>query len=147
MPSSTPAALSIVCPTCNEKIALDSETAERVRLEQEKVSMPAEPAGLTIEHILLSVTVISTKESAGQFDDSAAFLVKEGLVTYHGVRHVDARVQYEHTKIEKHPLGCECGLCELAAKKAAISTPGEFLVEETPGTGGTHAEIYRAQRP
>lgn len=28
--------------------------------------------GFTIEHIMLSITVVSTKDSAGQFDDSCA---------------------------------------------------------------------------
>lgn len=81
---------------------------------------PAEPDGLTIEHILLSVTVVSGKDSAGQFDDSAAFLVGRELLTYHGVQCVDAKVQYDHTKIEKHLVGCECHWCELAARTVAM---------------------------
>lgn len=67
--------------------------------------------GLTIEHILLSVTVASTKESAGQFDDSAAYQVRKALMEYHGIKSVDAQVLYAHTKIEQHVKGCECGHC------------------------------------
>lgn len=69
------------------------------------------PEGLTIEYILLSVTVVSNKESAGQFDDSCARLVEKHLREYHGVERVEARVQYEHTKIMKHPAVCECQYC------------------------------------
>lgn len=70
-------------------------------------------AGLTIEHILLSVTVVSTKESAGQFDDSAARQAQKALMEYHGVKSVNAQVLYDHTKIEQHVEGCECGKCTL----------------------------------
>lgn len=68
--------------------------------------------GLTIEHILLSVTIVSTKESAGQFDDSCAHHIEKNLKEYHGVKRVDAKVLYEHTKIENHPNECECGKCQ-----------------------------------
>ena len=75
--------------------------------------------GLTIEHVLLSVTVVSNKESAGQFDDSIARIVECGLAEYHGVIRVDANVQYNHTKIEHHPNGCECGKCKPTAIQEA----------------------------
>ncbi len=68
--------------------------------------------GLTVEHILLSVTIVSTKESAGQFDDSCAHAVQKTLKEYHGVKSVEAQVLYEHTKIEKHADHCKCGHCE-----------------------------------
>lgn len=73
--------------------------------------LPIEPTGLTIEHILLSVTIVSNKESAGQFDDSCARIVEKNLKEYHGIERVDARVQYNHTKIEHHLIGCECHHC------------------------------------
>lgn len=77
---------------------------------------PAEPEGfddgLTIEHILLSVTIVSTKESAGQFDDSCAYLLEKHMKEYHGVTSIDAQVQYKHTKIEHHPKHCNCGYCK-----------------------------------
>lgn len=67
--------------------------------------------GLTIEHVLLSVTVVSTKESAGQFDDAIAYLIEKHLKEYHGIVRVDAQVQYKHTKIENHSNGCQCEIC------------------------------------
>jgi hypothetical protein len=68
--------------------------------------------GFTIEHILLSITVISTKEGAGQFDDSCAHIVAKGLKEYHGVVDVLPEVLYKHTKIEQHADCCGCGLCD-----------------------------------
>ncbi len=68
--------------------------------------------GLTIEHILLSITIVSTKDSAGQFDDSCANAVNRTLKEYHGVQRVDAQVLYNHTKIENHANECECGKCK-----------------------------------
>lgn len=67
--------------------------------------------GLTVEHILLSITIVSNKESAGQFDDSCAYQIQKNLMEYHGVKSVDAQVLYNHTKIENHPNRCECGHC------------------------------------
>lgn len=69
-------------------------------------------SGLTVEHILLSITVVSNKESAGQFDDSAAYQVQKGLNEYHGVERVDVQVLYPHTKIVNHANQCECGICK-----------------------------------
>ena len=69
-------------------------------------------SGLTVEHIMLSVTIISTKESAGQFDDSCAYQLEKAMKEYHGVVRVDARVLYKHTKIENHPNECSCGVCK-----------------------------------
>lgn len=68
--------------------------------------------GLTVEHVMLSVTVVSTKESAGQFDDSIAGIVRRELMKYHGVISVLPEVLYKHTKIEQHPNECECGYCK-----------------------------------
>lgn len=80
------------------------------------ISEPSEPegcgVGLTIEHVLLSVTIVSNKDSAGQFDDSCSRILERELLAYHGIQRIDARVLYEHTKIEKHSLGCECGKCQ-----------------------------------
>lgn len=74
--------------------------------------------GLTIEHIMLSVTVVSTKESAGQFDDSIAYQIQKVMPEYHGVKTVVAKVLYEQTKIEKHANHCECPFCTFHAKEA-----------------------------
>lgn len=68
--------------------------------------------GLTVEHVMLSITVVSTKESAGQFDDSIAGVVRRELVKHHGVVDVLPEVLYKHTKIEQHSNGCECGYCK-----------------------------------
>ena len=68
--------------------------------------------GLTVEHILLSVTVVSTKESAGQFDDSASYLLRKHLKEYHGVKTVEAQALYCHSKVEQHSDGCQCGHCK-----------------------------------
>ncbi len=76
------------------------------------LSTPETKPGLTIEHVLLSVTVVSNRHSAGQFDDSCASIVNRELSEYHGVERVEAKVLYEHTKIEKHIHGCECGKCK-----------------------------------
>lgn len=68
--------------------------------------------GLTVEHVLLSVTVVSTKESCGQFDDSIAHIIRKGLAEYHGVVRSMPEVLYKHTKIEMHANECECGYCK-----------------------------------
>lgn len=68
--------------------------------------------GLTVEHILLSVTVVSTKESAGQFDDTCAGILRRELAHYHGIVRVEPTVLYNHTKIDQHPNGCDCGICK-----------------------------------
>jgi hypothetical protein len=68
--------------------------------------------GLTVEHILLSVTIVSTKESAGQFDDSCANQLEKAMKEYHGVQRVRADVLYNHTKIVMHSNDCECGICK-----------------------------------
>jgi len=67
--------------------------------------------GFTIEYVMLSVTVVSTKKSAGQFDDSIAQIVEKHLSEYHGIKSVNAKVLYNHSKIENHPNGCKCGRC------------------------------------
>lgn len=84
---------------------------------QTEISTPETPegnikAGLTIEHVLLSVTIVSNKESAGQFDDSCSHILERELKTYHGILRVESKVLYEHTKIEYHHEGCECGKCK-----------------------------------
>lgn len=68
--------------------------------------------GFTVEHVLLSVTIVSTKESAGQFDDSCAHLIEKHLMDYHGVVRVEAKVHYKHTKIDMHANDCGCGICK-----------------------------------
>jgi len=80
--------------------------------EIQPTELPTAENGLTVEHILLSITVVSTKESAGQFDDTCARIVERELMKYHGIKTVDARVQYQHTKIEKHFEGCNCQHCQ-----------------------------------
>lgn len=67
--------------------------------------------GLTVEHVLLSVTLVSDKTSAGQFDDSCARAVEQKLKEYRGMKRVEAKVLYNHTKIENHPDRCDCGYC------------------------------------
>lgn len=66
--------------------------------------------GLTIEHIMLSITVVHTNKIM-QYDDSAAGILRRELMKYHGVKSVNPEVFYDHTKIEKHSEGCECGKC------------------------------------
>jgi hypothetical protein len=75
--------------------------------------------GLTVEHVMLSVTVISTKKSCGQFDDSCAYQLKKALYDYAGVKEVRTQVLYNHTKIEQHANECQCGYCnaELSAEE------------------------------
>lgn len=67
--------------------------------------------GLTVEHVLLSVTIVMDKTAVGQLDDSSARAVQRAIEDYCGVRYVDAKVLYNHTKIEHHPNHCECGIC------------------------------------
>lgn len=81
-------------------------------VNQETVPPTGFEHGLTIEYVMLSVTVVSNKESAGQFDDSIAHLIEKHLPEYHGVTRVDAQVLYKHTKIEHHVDRCECGVCQ-----------------------------------
>lgn len=80
--------------------------------EAENIELPPPVDGFTIEYVLLSVTVVSGKGSAGQFDDSCAHLIEKHLSEYHNVHRVDAQVQYKHTKIEQHTVGCECRVCK-----------------------------------
>lgn len=75
--------------------------------------------GFTVEHIMLSVTIVSTKESAGQFDDSCAHQVEKAMKAYHGVVQVIPEVLYKHTKIEQHPNECTCGYCDPDGKRWA----------------------------
>jgi len=66
--------------------------------------------GLTVEHILLSVTVVHTNKIM-QYDDSAARILERALLTYGGVKSVNAKAQYDHGRIDTHSNGCECGKC------------------------------------
>jgi hypothetical protein len=81
----------------------------------DSIAPPIEPTGfetgLTVEHILLSVTIVSTKESAGQFDDSCAHQLQKAMMTYHGVKTAHVTVFYEHGKVKQHSNTCECGHC------------------------------------
>lgn len=81
-----------------------------------KLEPPDSKPGFTIEHILLSVTVVSTSESAGQFDDTCSGIIRRELAKYHGVTEALSEVQYKHTKIEVHQDGCQCGICDSARK-------------------------------
>ena len=67
--------------------------------------------GYSIEHILLSVTVVHTNKII-QYDDDCARLIEKHLAEYNGVVRVSAQVQYDHAKIEVHTKGCECGKCK-----------------------------------
>lgn len=73
--------------------------------------------GYTVEHVMLSVTIISTKESAGQFNDSCAHILQKRLMEYHGVKRVIPEVLYKHTKIENHSNECACGYCDPDGKR------------------------------
>jgi hypothetical protein len=66
--------------------------------------------GLTVEHILLSVTVTSTSKII-QYDDSCSHILRKELKEYHDVVGVRAEVLGKHTRIETHSKGCECGDC------------------------------------
>ncbi len=67
---------------------------------------------LTAEHILLSIVIMHEPSSAGQLDDSCARQVEEQIKRYHGVRSVDARVLYNHSKRDVHVENCQCHLCD-----------------------------------
>lgn len=58
------------------------------------------------------VTVVSDKTSAGQFDESCARTIEKLLPEYHGVRLVEAKIAYNHTKIEQHSKTCSCYFCK-----------------------------------
>jgi len=95
------------------------------------VTISEQPKGsMTIEHILLSITITSDETSAGQFDDSCAYRVQETMNKYHGVKSVDAEVLYKHTKIEHHVHGCSCHYCE----KAISEQPTREEVKSCPVT-------------
>jgi len=67
--------------------------------------------GYTIEHIMLSVTVVHTNQIM-QYDDSCANILKDKLgKEYNGVVRVDANVLYDHSKTDVHHKGCDCGTC------------------------------------
>lgn len=72
--------------------------------------------GFTIEHILLSITVVHTNKIM-QYDDSCAHLIRKHLEEYNGVVRVDANVLYNHTKVDAHQKGCECGICQPTQSK------------------------------
>jgi hypothetical protein len=67
--------------------------------------------GKTVEHILISVTVVHTNKII-QYDDSIAHIVQVGLEGYIGLERVVVRPHYEHGKIEQHVGGCKCGHCD-----------------------------------
>jgi len=67
-------------------------------------------AGLKIEHVLLSVT-IAHESSIMQYDDSCAYLIKEHLKDYKGIKSIAVEVHYNHGKTETHIRGCDCGKC------------------------------------
>lgn len=67
---------------------------------------------MTIEHILLSVTVVSTNKLI-QYDDSVARIVERGLKdNYNGVVRVKAEVFYNHGQHQIHVDHCGCGQCK-----------------------------------
>lgn len=68
--------------------------------------------GKSIEHILLSITVVSTNRIC-QYDDTCAGIIWRTLKEYGGVQAVNAEVLYKHTKIETHPAGCDCHYCTM----------------------------------
>lgn len=71
---------------------------------------PAPMTGYKFEHILISVTIAHDRD-IGQFDDSCAHLIKNGLKKYQGILMVDAKPQYRHCSYDQHSEICECGLC------------------------------------
>jgi len=67
--------------------------------------------GKFVEHIMLSISIVSDRTSAGQFDDSCAYTIEKALSEYHGIKSVSAEVLYHHTKIEEHSENCACHFC------------------------------------
>lgn len=100
-------------------------SAEAAVQSRVKVDFPEGPGsglpgpGFTIEHILLSVTVVHTNRII-QYDDSCAHLIKKYLHEYNGVLTIDAQVLYNHTKVDSHIDGCECGMCSMARVVKAL---------------------------
>lgn len=83
-----------------------------VATEAAEAVSPSNERGFTVEHIMLSVTVVHTNQII-QYDDSCASILKKKLEKeYAGVVRVDAFVLYDHTKTEVHSEGCECGKCK-----------------------------------
>lgn len=70
---------------------------------------PASPTGFTVEHVLLSVAVVSVSRLA-QYDDSCAHILKKAFREYGEVRFVEPNVIYNHTTSEIHQVGCGCFL-------------------------------------
>jgi hypothetical protein len=67
--------------------------------------------GFTIEHILLSITVVHTNRIM-QYDDTCANIVKKKLEEeFKGVVRVNAHALYDHSKIDAHTKGCQCHIC------------------------------------
>lgn len=86
----------------------------------EPPSMEGFEKGLSVEHILLSVTVVHTNRII-QYDDSCINILKRTLEDdYNGVQRVDVKVHYDHGQTHIHPNNCECGICKPATNQ---STP------------------------
>jgi len=96
-------------------------------------------AGFTIEHILLSVTVVHTNRIM-QYDDSCASILNRELKQYGGVVRTSAIALYCHGKTEVHLLNCECGLCGPRKDDCPTSCP------EKPPIGLKPYHIVRDER-
>ncbi len=111
--------------------------------------LPIEASGneSIIEHVLLSVTVRSNHEGAGQFDDSCARAVEQALREYHGVEAIEAKVLYEHTKIEVHPNGCECHKCTFKTFDFSDALEQGSREEKDAEIARLREELKKAQIP
>lgn len=67
--------------------------------------------GYSVEHILLSVTVVHENRIM-QYDDSCGTILKKALENgYAGVVRVFPQALYKHGQTEVHAKGCECHYC------------------------------------
>lgn len=100
-----------------DRMPISGEIPDTMLTQVASVAPPegGEP-GFKIEHILLTVTIVHTRE-IGQLDDSAAYLVKRELSQYNGVLTVDATALYDHVKEEVHVKNCTCHWCTEAKQK------------------------------
>jgi len=109
----------MICPKCKSEVQqlftgtygrLCSTCKLEIQLQHAKAAPKDWELGHTVEHILLSVTVVHTNQII-QYDDSCAYLIQKHLKDYTGVVRVEAQVQYNHTKTDVHIKGCQCGIC------------------------------------
>lgn len=66
---------------------------------------------MTVEHILISVTVVHINKLI-QYDDSCANILERELLKYNGVNRVFTTVHYNHCNDEVHQDDCSCHFCK-----------------------------------